>query len=552
MRAAPVKGMRQMMRVARNTGLWCVLSQDPHQEKRVIQRSLRLSALVAATLLLGMPGGCADATDPVQTPPQPALPTPTSIEALTSLIISGTVGTPVEPSPTVRVLDQYGKPMRDVEMRFLATAGYGSVAITYPKTDENGIASGGVWTLGTSAGRNVLQVSTARVMAIAFTATAAAGPPARMTHAGGSDQRGAPGVALHEPLRVRITDVFNNALAGISTVFAVVSGEGTIADPTTVTDAGGIATSGAWTPGESGLQQVSAKSGALEVVFTSYPAPRDCTPAASCGVSGRLAFSRAGGIYAANVDGTNVVQLADSGHGGTWSPDGSRFAFSRYSNADKGRQIYIVNADGSNLVKRTSGAGHRNDPAWSPDGQKIVFRDYVTSPVLYSISADGGEGPVLILASSEQGPWIDAPSWSPDGTRIAFNYGGKLTLMNSDGTGLTRIGSTDTRLFVNRPTWSPDGRHIAVTEETDCDWDYWCALSIRVVEVSSGTSTLLVYGSRDQPAWQPAWSSDGAAIAFTERKCGAGPCSPRVAFIKVDGSAGGVIMADASNATWKR
>ena len=61
-----------------------------------------------------------------------------------------------------------------------------------------------------------------------------------------------------------------------------------------------------------------------------------------------------------------------------WSPDGSRFLFTREPVALPGPgarittrpAIYVVNADGSELTKI---ADQGSDPAWSPDGSQIVL-----------------------------------------------------------------------------------------------------------------------------------------------------------------------------------
>ena len=53
-------------------------------------------------------------------------------------------------------------------------------------------------------------------------------------------------------------------------------------------------------------------------------------------------------------DGTGLVQLTSLGvnREPAWSPDGARIAFVR----DQGKwDIYVMNADGSNVVRRTNG-----------------------------------------------------------------------------------------------------------------------------------------------------------------------------------------------------
>jgi Tol biopolymer transport system component/DNA-binding winged helix-turn-helix (wHTH) protein len=54
-----------------------------------------------------------------------------------------------------------------------------------------------------------------------------------------------------------------------------------------------------------------------------------------------------------------------------YSPDGSRIAFT--SSADGNGEIYVMNADGSGLVRLTRDAADDNSPSWSPDGNHIIF-----------------------------------------------------------------------------------------------------------------------------------------------------------------------------------
>lgn len=53
------------------------------------------------------------------------------------------------------------------------------------------------------------------------------------------------------------------------------------------------------------------------------------------------------------------------------SPDGQKIAF--MSQRDENWEIYIVNADGSNLQRLTENPAQDGLPAWSPDGQAIAF-----------------------------------------------------------------------------------------------------------------------------------------------------------------------------------
>ncbi len=86
-----------------------------------------------------------------------------------------------------------------------------------------------------------------------------------------------------------------------------------------------------------------------------------------------------------------------------------RFVFQVASGGD----IYVVDADGSNLTHLTQGM----DPAWSPDGSKIAFARWTTPWGIYVMNADGGDDTLVFSSSVAR-----SPVWSPDGTLIAFYF----------------------------------------------------------------------------------------------------------------------------------
>jgi Tol biopolymer transport system component len=93
-----------------------------------------------------------------------------------------------------------------------------------------------------------------------------------------------------------------------------------------------------------------------------------------------------------------------------WSPDGSRIAF--YSFLDTSSvEIYVMNADGSNLTRLTNNHAWDSDPQWSPDGKYITFtsaRDGTFD--IYVMNADGSKQTSL-THNPERTDF--QPSWSP-------------------------------------------------------------------------------------------------------------------------------------------
>lgn len=95
----------------------------------------------------------------------------------------------------------------------------------------------------------------------------------------------------------------------------------------------------------------------------------------------------------------------------SWSPDGSRIAFSNLV------QVYMMNADGSAQTQLTNSSGFNRNPAWSPDGGQIAFQtDRDGNNEIYVMNADGS-APLNLTnnpASDEQPSWSHATSVCKD------------------------------------------------------------------------------------------------------------------------------------------
>jgi Tol biopolymer transport system component len=55
-----------------------------------------------------------------------------------------------------------------------------------------------------------------------------------------------------------------------------------------------------------------------------------------------------------------------------WSRDGAKIAFA--STRDGLAELYVIDADGSSVVRLTDRIGFNGQPVWSPDDLRIAFR----------------------------------------------------------------------------------------------------------------------------------------------------------------------------------
>ena len=173
------------------------------------------------------------------TPPVTRVPASVTFEGGTSA--SGTVGAALgtQIAVTVRTADNLPVPRTTVTF----TASAGTVSSTTAQTDDNGRATAGTWTLGTTAGTQTLTAQAGSASA-QYSATAAAGAAASLeivTALPGSVRVGVP---ITPAPSVRARDQFNNIVNRPGTVITVVLQTGTavLSGAEATTNAAGLAT----------------------------------------------------------------------------------------------------------------------------------------------------------------------------------------------------------------------------------------------------------------------------------------------------------------------
>ena len=239
------------------------------------------------------------------------------------------------------------------------------------------------------------------------------------------------------------------------------------------------------------------------------------------------------------------------------SPDGSHIVYVRVSHdimTDRTRRnLWIVDADGSNNRPLRSEARNFSQPRWSPDGTRIAYVSAADgSPQLYVRWMDSGQ--TALLTNLVEPP--DSIAWSPDGKTIAFTQFVPLSKpplarppdkpegaqwappvkvidtvqYRADGAGYLESGFqhifivsaeggtprqlTDGEFDDNGPlSFSPDGQRIWFSANRNPDWEREPQNS-DVYVVDLATQHITPIAQRRGPDASPRISPDGKQVAY--------------------------------------
>ncbi|MEO6182188.1 MAG: hypothetical protein ABIP71_03620 [Verrucomicrobiota bacterium] len=218
----------------------------------------------------------------------------------------------------------------------------------------------------------------------------------------------------------------------------------------------------AWMPGQRKLYYVSYKSGFPDILA------HDLTSGARQKIAG--------------YGGSNLSPAV--------SPDGRRVALilSKTGNTE----LFVCNADGTNLKQLTKTRDSESSPCWSPNGRTICYVSTSGRAALYKIDADGGQP--QRISTAPVGGNITEPDWSPDGKTIVFtSQTGEFDICIVPAEG----GSASVLAVGEDPAWGANSRTVIFTRRKNGSR----GLSLLDVPTKRVKDVNRISGSSSQPCW---------------------------------------------------
>jgi TolB protein len=178
------------------------------------------------------------------------------------------------------------------------------------------------------------------------------------------------------------------------------------------------------------------------------------------------------------------VSFKGTNTGGRFSPDGRNVAM--VLSGEGNPEIYVGNAQGRQITRKTRTRAIESSPCFSPDGSRLVFTsDAAGGPQLYIMPAAGGEARRLPTRLSG---YCAEPDWSKaDPTKIAFTakMGRNFQIAVYDlNAGIAKQVSKAAFDAVE-PSWLADGRHVVFTARAANTSSLW------ILDTESGKAAQL-------------------------------------------------------------
>lgn len=199
----------------------------------------------------------------------------------------------------------------------------------------------------------------------------------------------------------------------------------------------------------------------------------------------------------------------------SWSPDGSKIAFSATINPDliqgTTSDIYLLNLADDKIKKIVSQPGPDNNPRWSPDGKQIVFSTamgnvvYFASNTRLAVIPAGGGTPRSITDGFDENPGFVA--WKADGIYFTAlqKTASHLFRLDPATTKFTRVTGPDD-LMAGSFSLTRDGKRIALTASspTSLNEVYISDLPFQPRKLTNMTeqAKAFILGTREVISWK--------------------------------------------------
>lgn len=197
----------------------------------------------------------------------------------------------------------------------------------------------------------------------------------------------------------------------------------------------------------------------------------------------------------------------------SWSPDGKRIVFVRWTDAGLG-EIRSVAATGGSSAVISKAPGHYVGPRYAPDGKNIVFEKreggYLVSPRgsaepgVYRIAATGGDAVRITRDGSH-------PQFGASSDRVFFVSGKKLVSSDLNGEAQRTHAEGD---LVTDYSVSPDGQYFAFRQNYQAYVMPMLPGSQSVSVATSSGALPAVKVSGDGADWIH-WSNGGAKLHWS-------------------------------------
>ena len=174
----------------------------------------------------------------------------------------------------------------------------------------------------------------------------------------------------------------------------------------------------------------------------------------------------------------------------TWSPDSKTLAVFSSAGDKEQRQLWTVNADGSDPKEITNLKGYAARPRWSHNGKQIAF---------LFVEGAGGGGPLMAVPAAT-------------GVIDTAIHNQRIAVLDIAMGQLRQVSPVN--LHIYDYDWSPDDKTFVATAASGPGDNNWWIAQIYTIDIAKGNATSIYKPSLQLAV--PRWSPDGKSIAFIE------------------------------------